>query len=170
MSQLLIPKHYQKPGAPAPKRNSVHVIDTDDFVTPAQIAEQLAAFNTYTGTVPTAAGWNILILVVAMPDVTEGGFIMEDMYREQKTKASPQGIVLGIGKGAYNRADPRFPDGAWCQKGDRVLFGRYTGKAFRLSNGQELAFLVDTDIIAVVDRWDIASAGSGEKEQAHVAL
>jgi len=151
---LLIPKTYGKIGAPAPAR-TVHVTDTDDFVTPDQIKAQIEQFMSYTGNVPRPAGWNIMVLIVALPDTTEGGLIMEDMYREQKTKASPQGIIIDTGDVAYNPQDARFPNGAWCSRGDRVLFGKYTGKAFRLSNGQELAFLVDTDIIAVVDRWQI---------------
>jgi len=150
MSGLITPKSY---GAPAhATRNIVHVTETDDFVTPDQIAEQVSQYLGFKGTVPTAAGWTVMILMIALPDVTEGGVIVEDQYREQKSKASPQGIVIEVAPGAYNKGDLRFANtGPWCKKGDRVLFGRYSGKGFKLANGQELAFLVDTDIIAVVE-------------------
>ena len=152
MSGLLIPRGATRlEGLRTAAKPAVHATDTDDFVTDEQIKEQVEQFLNYTGSVPEPMGWTVMILILGLPEVTEGGLIMEDEFRAQKTHASPQGVVIQMGAVAYNPEDPRFPTGKWCKKGDRVLYGRYTGKPFRLANGQNLAFLVDTDIIGVVE-------------------
>ena len=136
------------PIAPGPAR---HKINTDDFVSHDDIAEQVARFMEYEDTIPNATGWSIMVLMLTIPEVSAGGVIMDHDYTQLRTRASPQGIVAGIGPAAYNPKDDRFPSGPWCQIGDRVLYARYAGKPFQLSNGQELAFLTDTDIIATVE-------------------
>jgi len=159
---LLLPRHVMEatqrsrasnaaavtaPASPLSK----HRMNTDDFVSSDEISAQVADFVEHKGVTPTPAGWSVMVLMITIPEVTAGGLIMDQEYTDMRTKASPQGIVVGVGPVAYNHSDDRFPTGAWCKVGDRVLYGRYAGKAFQLSNGQELAFLSDTDIIATVE-------------------
>lgn len=148
---VLVPKRMATPGLTAKTPRPVHATDTDDFVGPDQIQAQIDMFKSYEGVIPRPAGWNLLVLMVSMPEESTGGVLIDEAYRNQKSMASPQGIILALGHTAYNEQDDRFPNGPWCTIGDRVLFGRYSGKTFRIANGQNLAFLVDTDIIGVVE-------------------
>ena len=164
MARLLLPNHVaatlrrqqQAARATNPKvggyeAQSKHALDTDDFITPDQVAEQVQMFINYDGAVPQPTGWRVAVLVLTIPEVSSGGLLMVDDHREARALASPQGVVIALGPTAY-RDPARFPENrAWVNVGDRVLFQKYGGRMFQLRNGQHIAFLNDTEFAGVVD-------------------
>jgi co-chaperonin GroES (HSP10) len=63
--------------------------------------------------------------------------------------ASIIGLVIALGKAAYNDAD-KFPDGPYCKEGDFVIFRSYSGTRFKL-RGEEFRLINDDTVEAVVD-------------------
>lgn len=156
MSGILLPKHEiaAMRAKEAAARSSVN-LSSDEFVTPEQIRKQVAQFATEIDTPPRPAGWRISVLMLTTPDMTDGGLHLLDEERERRSIVSPQGVVVALGAGAYQPTstdDLRFAaTGAWCKRGDRVLFQRYGGRAFRLRNGQVVITINDTDVSDVID-------------------
>lgn len=149
MKSAALPAHSNGPvgGYEAPK----HALNTDDFIEPADIVAQVRQFLAYDGAVPAPVGWRVGVLLLTIPETTAGGVIMVDSDREARSLASPQGIVIAVGPGAY-QDEARFPDKEpWVRVGDRVLFQKYGGRSFQLRTGQYIAFLNDTEFAAVVD-------------------
>lgn len=173
MSGLLMPAHQraaiqrQKKEAAAAEniqRTSVHALHSDDFVTPKEVQNQLGQLSDYLAErraveelyhLPEPCGWRLTILVLTIPEKSDGGVIIVDDAKEQRSLASPQGIVLSMGSAAY-KDESRFPDGAWVRLGDRIQFTKYDATMFQIANGQRLGTLNDTQPIAVIDRnWEI---------------
>ena len=68
--------------------------------------------------------------------------------QERTQLATNVGFVLKKGPLAY--ADPsKFPDGAWCNEGDWVIFGRYAGSRIQIDGG-EIRLLNDDEILGIV--------------------
>jgi co-chaperonin GroES (HSP10) len=66
------------------------------------------------------------------------------------------GYVLKQGPLAY-KDELKFPNGAWCQEKDWVIFARYAGSRFRIDGG-EVRILNDDEILATIsDPEDIIS-------------
>ena len=128
-----------------------HALNSDDFIGPQDVAEQVAQFLAYDGARPNPVGWRVAVLVLTIPETTAGGVIMADDNREARSMASPQGVVVAMGPSAYKDAE-RFPDGKpWVHIGDRVMFQKYSGRMFQIRTGQHIAVLNDTDFAAVID-------------------
>jgi co-chaperonin GroES (HSP10) len=162
---LILPKHVAAqlrrpaPNAPVPvgkvagyeRSANKHALNSDDFIDPADVAEQVKMFIEYDGAVPAPVGWRVAVLVLTIPETTAGGIIMVDDNREARSLASPQGVVIAVGSQAY-RDTERFPDGEpWVRVGDRVMFQKYAGRMFQIRTGQHIAILNDTDFAGVVD-------------------
>lgn len=96
-------------------------------------------------------------MLIALPDPerrTKGGILLTDEYVDNESIASVFGAVLAMGpdcyKGTFPNGTLRFPSGAWCEKGDYVLFPRYSGHRIRIS-GVEFRVLADDQIISKLD-------------------
>jgi chaperonin GroES len=98
---------------------------------------------------PRPTGWRVLVLPYTLPSKTKGGIIMADETLEKNRLATNVGYVVSVGPDAY-RDEEKFPNGAWCKKGDWVMFGRYAGSRFKIIDG-ELRILNDDEVIAVLD-------------------
>ena len=59
------------------------------------------------------------------------------------------GYVIKQGPLCYRDAE-KFPEGAWCQEKDWVVFARYAGSRFRIDGG-ECRILNDDEILATID-------------------
>jgi len=95
---------------------------------------------------PQPTGYRVLILPRGRSAVTDGGIQLVKNTIEQDTVSSVVGYVISLGPDAYK--DPvKFPEGAWCEKGEWVLFGRYAGARFKIDGG-ELRLLNDDEILA----------------------
>ena len=95
---------------------------------------------------PQPTGYRVLILPRGRSAVTDGGIQLVSETIERDTVSSVVGYVISLGPDAYK--DPvKFPEGAWCEEGEWVLFGRYAGARFKIDGG-ELRILNDDEILA----------------------
>ena len=59
------------------------------------------------------------------------------------------GLVLEMGPYCYDKE--KFPEGAWCKKGDWVIFARYAGSRIQIDGG-EVRLLNDDEVLATIDK------------------
>lgn len=105
---------------------------------------------------PTPTGWRMLILPYRGKAQTEGGIYIPDQVLDDGQIQTVVGYVLKQGPLAYKDTS-KFPDGAWCQEKDWVIFARYAGSRFRIDGG-EVRILNDDEILATIsDPEDIIS-------------
>lgn len=106
---------------------------------------------------PRPTGYRVLILPYTPSNKTKGGILLASETVDREKIATVVGYVVALGPDAYNDT-VKFPDGAWCQKGDWVIFGRYAGARFKIDGG-DMRLLNDDEILAVIDNpEDILSA------------
>jgi co-chaperonin GroES (HSP10) len=148
------------------QHTALNRLTSDDFASAQSVQRQLDELASYLVirretdpgyVLPQPTGWRILVLMLTIEDVTEGGVHLVDEALEAKAVMSPQGVVLGVGHSAYqdpsrfalNRERTITP---WAEVGDRVIWKRYDIALFRIANGQQLGFLNDTQPVATLDR------------------
>ena len=97
---------------------------------------------------PKPTGWRILVLPFQPKRVTKGGVHISDTAAERQHVATVCGLVLEVGPDCY-RDKERYPRGAWCKKGDWVMFARYAGSRFKIEGG-EIRILNEDEILATI--------------------
>jgi co-chaperonin GroES (HSP10) len=176
MNGLMLPRHVvearakQKNEAVAGsiQKTSVNALSSDDFVTRTQAAAQLEELSAYIATrresepeycLPSPIGWRVSVLMLTIPDKTDGGLYMVDDNREARAMSSPQGIVLSMAEAAFQDPSRFMVNGEmhpWIDVGDRVLWKKYDVTMFQLGNGQRLGFMNDTQAYGIIDRgWSV---------------
>ncbi|MFM9848186.1 MAG: co-chaperone GroES [Hyphomicrobiaceae bacterium] len=75
---------------------------------------------------------------------TAGGIIIPDTAKEKPM----QGEVVAVGPGGRDEAGRLIP--LDVKKGDRVLFGKWSGTEVKI-DGQELLIMKESDIMGVID-------------------
>ena len=75
---------------------------------------------------------------------TAGGIIIPDTAKEKPI----QGEVVAVGPGARDDAGRLVPIDV--KKGDKVLFGKWSGTEVKI-DGQELLIMKESDILGVID-------------------
>ena len=106
-------------------------------------------YESHADKLPRPTGHRILILPFAQKSVTKGGIHIAKQTIDKERLSTVVGHVVALGPDAY--ADTiKFPEGAWCKKGDWVIFGRYAGARFQIEGG-DMRLLNDDEILAVVD-------------------
>lgn len=104
--------------------------------------------------IPRPTGWRIVLLPYRGAEKTKGGIVLADQTRSREQVATVCGYVLAVGELAY-KDEGKFPTGAWCKKGDWVIFGRYAGARINIDGG-EVRILNDDEILArIQDPQDI---------------
>ena len=87
---------------------------------------------------------------------TTGGIHLPDKVLDETQLQTVVAYVLKVGDLAYQDKE-KFPNGAWCKKGDWIVFARYAGSRFRIEGG-EVRLLNDDEVLATVaDPDDIIS-------------
>ena len=122
---------------------------------PARVPEEVVPeeksveeITSQTEKLPQPTGYRVLILPRGRSAVTDGGIQLVSETIERDTVSSVVGYVISLGPDAYK--DPvKFPEGAWCEEGEWVLFGRYAGARFKIDGG-ELRLLNDDEILAKI--------------------
>jgi co-chaperonin GroES (HSP10) len=99
--------------------------------------------------IPQPTGWRVIILPYRGAEKTKGGIVLSDQTREKQQLTTVCGYVLAVGDLAY-KDEAKFPNGAWCAKGDWVIFGRYAGARIGLDGG-EIRILNDDEILARIN-------------------
>ncbi len=82
-----------------------------------------------------------------------GGIIIPDTAKEKPQ----EGEVVAAGEGKYKEDGTRQP--LDVKKGDRVLFGKYSGSEIKL-DGEELLIMREDEILGIIER---AGAATGKK-------
>ncbi|MBO48271.1 MAG: hypothetical protein CMD57_04710 [Gammaproteobacteria bacterium] len=146
--RLYVPDHVIKERQAA---NEAQTQKKKDLLNPATFAlsDEVDETRPALERLPKPTGWRILILPYTLPESTKGGVILSDETRTREQLATNIGYVVSLGPDAYADTD-KFPDGAWCKKGDWVMFGRYAGSRFKI-DGAEPRLLNDDEILAVID-------------------
>ena len=87
----------------------------------------------------------VLIRRVAEEEKTKGGIIIPDSEKEKPA----EGEVIAVGTGRItDKGDLRALD---VKKGDRVLFGKYSGNEIKI-DGQEHLILKEDEILGVIEK------------------
>jgi co-chaperonin GroES (HSP10) len=98
---------------------------------------------------PEPKGYKLLIALPEVDEKTEGGIIKASETIRNESVATVVGFVLSMGEDAY-KDDKRFPNGAYCKKGDWVVFRAYSGTRLRI-HGKEFRLINDDSVEAVID-------------------
>jgi len=112
-------------------------------------AEKIKLDEDTTRKLPEPQGYKLLIAIPKLEEKTSGGVIIPDKLKGLEQTASIIGLVIAMGKAAYNDAD-KFPNGPYCKEGDFVIFRSYSGTRFKL-RGEEFRLINDDTVEAVVD-------------------
>ena len=97
---------------------------------------------------PRPKGYKLLIAIPKVEEKTDAGVYMPDTLTKMEQTASIVGLVLEMGEDAY-ADEQKFPHGAYCKKGDFVIFRSYSGTRFKVKN-EEFRLINDDTVEAVV--------------------
>tara|TARA_Y100001937_G_scaffold121254_1_gene179755 strand:+ start:1393 stop:1764 length:372 start_codon:yes stop_codon:yes gene_type:complete len=98
---------------------------------------------------PEPKGYKLLISPIQVEEKTQGGVYMPDSFKDAEGIASIIGCVVSMGPDAYKDKE-KFPTGAWCKKGDFVIFRSYSGTRFKI-HSMEFRLINDDTVEAVVE-------------------
>ncbi len=86
----------------------------------------------------------VIVETLTADDKTAGGIIIPDTAKEKPS----EGKVVAVGSG-YRNKDGKIT-ALDVKKGDRVLYGKWSGTEVKL-DGKELLILRESDILAVIE-------------------
>src|SRR3954469_6839875 len=83
---------------------------------------------------------------------TAGGLFIPDTAKEKPQ----EGEIVAVGEGKYKEDGKRQP--LDVKKGDRVLFGKYSGSEIKI-DGEELLIMREDEILGVIERAGATASG-----------
>ena len=86
----------------------------------------------------------ILVQRVKEEEKTKGGIIIPDTAKEKPI----EGKVIAAGKGKLNEEGKRIA--LEVKKGDRILFGKYSGSEVKIE-GDEYLIMREDDVLGIID-------------------
>jgi chaperonin GroES len=86
----------------------------------------------------------ILVQRVEEETTTKGGIIIPDTAKEKPA----EGKVVAAGNGKVGEDGKRVP--LEVKKGDRILFGKYSGTEVKVS-GEEYLIMREDDVLGIID-------------------
>ncbi|MCP4629483.1 MAG: co-chaperone GroES [bacterium] len=86
----------------------------------------------------------ILVQRVEEETTTKGGIIIPDTAKEKPA----EGKVTAVGNGKVGEDGKRIP--LEVKKGDRILFGKYSGTEVKVS-GEEYLIMREDDVLGIID-------------------
>jgi chaperonin GroES len=87
----------------------------------------------------------VLVRRVAEEEKTKGGIIIPDTAKEKPA----EGEIIAVGTGRYDDEGKLRP--LTVKKGDRILFGKYTGNEIKI-DGVDHLILREDDILGVLEK------------------
>ena len=87
----------------------------------------------------------ILVRRIEENETVRGGIIIPDSAKEKPQ----EGEVISVGKGKSNDEGKVFP--LDVKKGDRVLFGKYSGTEIRI-DGEELLIMREEEVLGILKK------------------
>ena len=85
----------------------------------------------------------VVVRRVESEEKTKGGIIIPDTAKEKPQ----EGEVVAVGSGARDEAGKLVP--LDVKKGDRVLFGKWSGTEVKL-DGEDLLIMKESDIMGII--------------------
>ena len=86
----------------------------------------------------------VVVTRIDAENKTPGGIIIPDTAKEKPT----EGEVIAVGPGGRDEAGKLIPID--LKKGDRVLFGKWSGTEVKI-DGEELLIMKESDILGVIE-------------------
>jgi chaperonin GroES len=86
----------------------------------------------------------ILVQRVAEETTTKGGIIIPDTAKEKPA----EGKVTAVGSGKIGDDGKRIP--LEIKKGDRILFGKYSGSEVKI-DGDEYLIMREDDVLGIIE-------------------
>ena len=87
----------------------------------------------------------VLVRRVQSDEKTKGGLIIPDSAKEKPA----EGKVMAVGNGKLDDDGKRIP--LEIKKGDRILFGKYSGTEVKIE-GEEHLVMREDDVLAVIEK------------------
>ncbi len=91
-------------------------------------------------------GYNVLVAVDTLEEVTAGGIILPGQHKEREDAASEKGRLVAASPMAFKGGDWT---GDVPEVGDVVLYQRYAGTLFDGGDGLKYRVMADTDLKGV---------------------
>jgi chaperonin GroES len=91
----------------------------------------------------------IVIRRIDESEKTKGGIIIPDTAKEKPM----EGEIVAVGPGARDESGALVP--LDVKKGDRILFGKWSGSEIKL-DGEELLIMTEADVMGVIDDATVA--------------
>ena len=101
----------------------------------------------------------ILLRRIESDERTAGGIIIPDTAKEKPM----EGEVMAVGSGARGEDGKVHP--LDVKKGDRILFGKYTGTEVKIDGG-ELLIMKESDIMGIIEIGSVKNAKAAKKKKA----
>jgi chaperonin GroES len=89
-------------------------------------------------------GDRVLVKRIQEEEKTKGGIIIPDTAKEKPQ----EGLVVAVGKGKVTEEGKVLPPDV--KKGDRILFGKYSGTEIKIE-GEEHLILREDEIVGVLE-------------------
>jgi chaperonin GroES len=86
----------------------------------------------------------VLVRRVESEEKSSGGIIIPDTAKEKPM----EGEILAVGSGARSESGKVTP--LDVKKGDRVLFGKWSGTEVRV-DGEDLLIMKESDVMAIIE-------------------
>ncbi|MBV8654390.1 MAG: co-chaperone GroES [Alphaproteobacteria bacterium] len=87
----------------------------------------------------------VLVRRIELAEKTAGGIIIPDTAKEKPM----EGEIVAVGPGA--RGDDGKLHALDVKKGDRILFGKWSGTEIKL-DGEELIIMKESDVMGVIEK------------------
>ncbi len=142
---LYVPDHIARSKAKDPVSADAAYVESEKRVLDPSLIDK-----TLKERLPQPTGWRLLVMPYQGKLKTDGGIIIPNEAREREALATVVAYVLKLGPLAYQ--DPnKFGDNpeAWCQEGQWVCIGRYSGSRFKIDGG-EVRIINDDEVIATI--------------------
>ena len=149
---LYLPEHVaqkmnkDKEKAPADSSDvhSAYVDATEKVLDPSLLEKPLLE------RLPQPTGWRLLVMPYQGATKTQGGLHIPDEIRAREAVATVVAYVLKLGPLAYKDPDKFGQDATpWCEEGQWVCIGRYSGSRFKIDGG-EVRIINDDEVIATI--------------------
>ena len=101
----------------------------------------------------------VVIRRVEQEGQTTGGIFIPDTAQEKPM----EGEIVAVGPGARDERGTVVP--LDVKKGDRILFGKWSGSEVKL-DGEDLLIMNESDIMGVIDTSTVATIGVAKKKAA----
>ena len=85
----------------------------------------------------------VVVRRIDAEEKTKGGIIIPDTVKEKPQ----EGEIIAVGSGARDEAGKLVP--LDVKKGDRILFGKWSGTEVKL-NGEDLLIMKESDIMGII--------------------